>query len=181
LQWDVCAHISYSLVSRDLIADCIELMHEVPFSFCTANDVLGCACVVYCKQTPKHVVLTGRATEPTPWSRLPDATRRCLVCSASRALALSLPQSPLAGPVSPSVSLPRFPRNFIAGVLMPIARGNNIGITLYGGTAHSGNPATREPHAGEHKGKRLTPGSPYEAVGSFSKGMCVCHPTALAP
>ena len=50
------------------------------------------------------------------------------------------------------------------GVLMPIARANAIGITLYGGTALSG----------EHRGKRLTPGSPYEAVGAYSKGMCVC-------
>ena len=107
---------------------------------------------------------------------------------------------------------------------MPIARGNNIGITLYGGTAHSGLAGTPAPVAvtrsshplimshlytsrlnirspspqflshppfhidllkntasggyfslskqpGEHKGKRLTPGSPYEAVGSFSKGL----------
>lgn len=47
-----------------------------------------------------------------------------------------------------------------AGVLMPIARGNHFGITLYGGTAHSG----------EHCGKRLTPGSPFEALGAHSCG-----------
>lgn len=82
----------YSLVSRDLIADCIELMHE-GYRAEVMITVAGC-----------------------------DKT--------------------------------------LPGVLMPIARGNNIGITLYGGTGHSG----------EHHGKRLTPGSPFEAIGAYSKG-----------
>eukprot|EP00043_Microstomoeca_roanoka_P016881 m.174503 g.174503 ORF g.174503 m.174503 type:complete len:590 (-) comp16539_c4_seq1:1010-2779(-) len=47
------------------------------------------------------------------------------------------------------------------GVLMPIARGNHIGITMYGGTAHSG----------VLHGKKLSPAAPFEAVGEFSKGM----------
>lgn len=83
----------YSLVSRDLIADCIETMHE-GFSADGIVTLAGC-----------------------------DKTN--------------------------------------AGVLMPMARHNWIGITLYGGTAYSG----------EHCGKRLTPGSPFEAVGSYSQGI----------
>lgn len=46
------------------------------------------------------------------------------------------------------------------GVLMPIARGNHIGITMYGGTSDSG----------FHLGKRLSAGSPFEAVGKFTSG-----------
>ncbi|KAJ9442985.1 Dihydroxy-acid dehydratase [Diplonema papillatum] len=49
------------------------------------------------------------------------------------------------------------------GALMPIARTNSIGITLYPGTARSGiHPKT---------GVKLTPGSAYEAVGAYSAGL----------
>eukprot|EP00755_Sulcionema_specki_P025044 Sspe_Gene.82419::Locus_54025_Transcript_1_1_Confidence_1.000_Length_1923::g.82419::m.82419/K01687/ilvD; dihydroxy-acid dehydratase len=50
------------------------------------------------------------------------------------------------------------------GALMPIARYNRIGIHLYPGTGLSG-VHPRKP------GVRLTPGSAYEAAGSFSAGL----------
>jgi hypothetical protein len=67
-------------------------------------------------------------------------------------------------------------------VLMPIARGNHIGITLYGGTGHPGQPHTvsnitflqSSPLSGHHANKTLTPGSPFEALGQFAKGLYVC-------
>ncbi|EGD83014.1 hypothetical protein PTSG_03650 [Salpingoeca rosetta] len=83
----------YSLPSRDLIADCVETMHE-GYSADAMITLAGC-----------------------------DKTN--------------------------------------PGVLMPIARDNHIGITLYGGTAHSG----------MLHDTKLSPASPFEAVGKFSKGM----------
>ncbi|KAL3932402.1 MAG: hypothetical protein SGARI_003972, partial [Bacillariaceae sp.] len=49
------------------------------------------------------------------------------------------------------------------GALIPLARGNHIGITLYPGTSASG----KHPKTGE----KLSTHSPYEASGSYSAGM----------
>jgi dihydroxy-acid dehydratase len=49
------------------------------------------------------------------------------------------------------------------GALMPLARGNCIGITLYPGTSDSG----KHPKTGE----KLSTHSPYEASGSYSAGL----------
>ncbi len=84
--------MKYSLVSRDLIADCIEMMHEAY----TADGLL---------------TLSG--------------------CDKT-----------------------------IPGALMPIARNNSIGLTLYGGTIR----------AGHLEGEDLTIISAFEAVGAYSKG-----------
>ncbi len=84
--------MKYSLPSRDLIADCIEMMHEAY----TADGLL---------------TLSG--------------------CDKT-----------------------------IPGALMPLARNNNIGLTLYGGTIR----------AGHLEGKDLTIISAFEAVGAYSKG-----------
>ena len=96
--------MKYSLVSRDLIADCIELMH--------------------------------------------DAYRADLLITIGGC----------------DKSLP--------GTLMPLARGNHIGLTMYGGSASNGNlgcgqralPGMVAP------GDKLNAGSPYEAVGAYYAG-----------
>eukprot|EP01064_Diplonema_japonicum_P006061 TRINITY_DN14010_c0_g1_i1.p2 TRINITY_DN14010_c0_g1~~TRINITY_DN14010_c0_g1_i1.p2 ORF type:complete len:574 (+),score=145.28 TRINITY_DN14010_c0_g1_i1:2019-3740(+) len=49
------------------------------------------------------------------------------------------------------------------GALMPLARMNSIGLTLYPGTSRSG--------ARPGKDERLTPGSPYEGSGAVSAGL----------
>jgi len=84
--------MKYSLVSRDLIADCIEMMHEAY----TADGI---------------ITLSG--------------------CDKT-----------------------------IPGALMPLARNNSIGLTLYGGTIR----------AGRLDDKELTIISAFEAVGAHSKG-----------
>lgn len=84
--------MKYSLVSRDLIADCIEMMHEAYLS---------------------DGILTLSGCDKT-----------------------------------------------IPAALMPIARNNSIGLTLYGGTIL----------AGEYKGESLTIVSTFEAVGAFTAG-----------
>lgn len=84
--------MKYSLPSRDLIADCIEMMHEAY----TADGLL---------------TLSG--------------------CDKT-----------------------------IPGALMPLARNNSIGLTLYGGTIR----------AGHLEGEDLTIISAFEAVGAYSKG-----------
>eukprot|EP01062_Namystynia_karyoxenos_P073602 TRINITY_DN70400_c0_g1_i1.p2 TRINITY_DN70400_c0_g1~~TRINITY_DN70400_c0_g1_i1.p2 ORF type:complete len:616 (+),score=219.89 TRINITY_DN70400_c0_g1_i1:72-1850(+) len=50
------------------------------------------------------------------------------------------------------------------GSLMPLARTNAIGITMYAGTGRSGT----HPHK---PGLRLQPGSPFEAAGAYSAGL----------
>ena len=102
----------YSLMSRDLIADCIETMHEA-------------------YRADAMITLSGcDKTQP--------------------------------------------------GTLMPIARGNNVGITLYGGTmmpGMAGDP--RHCTGGRSKikpgspfhGRGLHPGSPYEATGALAAGL----------
>jgi dihydroxy-acid dehydratase len=102
----------YSLCSRDLIADCIETMHEA-------------------YRADAMITLSGcDKTQPA--------------------------------------------------TLMPIARGNNIGITLYGGTmvpGKAGDP--RHCVAGQSTidasspfyGRGLHPGSPYEAAGALAAGL----------
>ncbi|QQG40656.1 MAG: dihydroxy-acid dehydratase [Candidatus Levyibacteriota bacterium] len=84
--------MKYSLVSRELIADCIETMHEA-YSADAAFTLSGC-----------------------------DKT--------------------------------------IPAALMPLARNNNVGLTLYGGTIRPG----------KYKGKDLTIVSTFEAVGSYIAG-----------
>lgn len=49
------------------------------------------------------------------------------------------------------------------GALIPLARGNHVGITLYPGTSASG----KHPETGE----KLSTHSPYEASGSYSAGL----------
>ena len=90
------AGMRYSLVSRDMIADCVELMTE------------SYAC--------DAVMTFGGCDKTNP------------------------------------------------GALMPLARTNAIGITLYPGTAASG-VLPGKPEV------RLTPGSAYEATGAFSAGV----------
>src|SRR5436190_15609826 len=84
--------MKYSLVSRELIADCIETMHEA-YSADGALTISGC-----------------------------DKT--------------------------------------IPAALIPLARNNSIGLTLYGGTIRPGH----------YKGKDLTVVSIFEAVGSYTAG-----------
>lgn len=88
----------YSLASRDLIADCIETMHEA-------------------YQADAIISLGG--------------------CDKT------LPAS-----------------------LMPLARQDAIGITLYGGSCHPGMPFPRAPF----DGRELNAGSPYEASGALAAG-----------
>eukprot|EP01059_Diplonema_ambulator_P014498 TRINITY_DN25408_c0_g1_i1.p1 TRINITY_DN25408_c0_g1~~TRINITY_DN25408_c0_g1_i1.p1 ORF type:complete len:589 (+),score=160.40 TRINITY_DN25408_c0_g1_i1:86-1768(+) len=52
------------------------------------------------------------------------------------------------------------------GALMPLARMNSIGITLYPGTQRSGTHPDPS-----RKDERLTPGSPFEAAGAHSAGL----------
>jgi dihydroxy-acid dehydratase len=108
----------YSLVSRDLIADCIETMHEAYQGDCIIS-LGGC-----------------------------DKT---------------LPAS-----------------------LMPLARGDALGLTMYGGSCRPGPSTPFEPF----KGRELNAGSPYEARGALAVGLidddeykhveCTCIPGAGA-
>ena len=98
------AGMKYSLVSRDLIADCIELMH--------------------------------------------DAYRADLLITIGGC----------------DKSLP--------GTLMPLARGNHIGLTMYGGSASNGNLGCGQPTLPGMvaPADKLNAGSPYEAVGAYYAG-----------
>jgi dihydroxy-acid dehydratase len=108
----------YSLVSRDLIADCIETMHTAYAADCIIS-LGGC-----------------------------DKT---------------LPAS-----------------------LMPLARGDALGLTMYGGSCRPGPSFDKEPFMG----RELNAGSPYEARGALAVGLlteeeykhveCTCIPGAGA-
>tara|TARA_B110000208_G_C11764864_1_gene428239 strand:+ start:295 stop:2094 length:1800 start_codon:yes stop_codon:yes gene_type:complete len=97
----------FSLMSRDLIADCIETMHEA-------------------YQADAIISLGG--------------------CDKT------LPAS-----------------------LMPLARSNSIGLTLYGGTVRPGTLGARRPAEGSHAEALfpgdLNAGSPYEAAGALASGL----------
>jgi dihydroxy-acid dehydratase len=95
--------MKYSLPSRDLIADCIEMMHE--------------------GYRADALITLGGCDKTQP------------------------------------------------GVLMSIARGNYIGITLYGGTIRPGNTHGKAPKfEAIYQTKALNNGTAYEAVGMYAAG-----------